>query len=563
MKLGLAQINPLVGDLFGNGEKILHYCLRTNKENGDIVITPELSLWGYPPKDLLLDKNRLKQQDIVLEKITKELHTKAPDLKVLIGVIETAPDNQLPFLYNSIVLINNGEWKVVARKQLLPTYDVFDEKRYFRPGDSTNTINIEINNQNWKIGLTICEDLWVEEQIQGQRTIGPDPLKQFERINIDILINLSASPFSRTKELMRHKIVAEAASRIKCPVVYLNQVGANDELIFDGASFVMNKHKEIIALLPKCQEHLEVWDTSHKRKEIQRKSSRDEEIFLALILGIKDYCNKCGFKSAVLGLSGGIDSAIVATLATAALGADQVHAILMPSPWSSKGSIVDAISLAERLGIRKKTIPINDLMKNFDTALKDTLGEFPKDLTAENLQSRIRGTLLMAIANQQNHLLLSTGNKSELAMGYCTLYGDMNGGLSVIGDLYKTSVFNLCNWLDSKDSRVCRSEVNLPSNIEIIGEEIRKKAPSAELRKDQLDSDSLPQYDLLDPILKDIMENRLDHDQLIKKGYEKSLIDKIKNSLKKSEFKRKQAPPLLKVSNQAFGSGWRLPIASK
>ena len=491
---------------------------------------------------------------------------KAPNIALLVGVIEQATDSQVPKLFNSLALIKNGVWEVVGRKQLLPTYDVFDEKRYFRPAKKTSIIKIETSQKSWSIGLTICEDLWVEEKIQGKRLKGNDPIRQLYGSKIDLLLNLSASPFSYTKESVRQKLAAKAAKQINCPVVYLNQVGGNDELIFDGSSFVVDNHGKIICSLPKYVEHLEIWDSSaipNNNQTFYSQTSPQERLFRALVLGVKDYIYKCGFNSTILGLSGGIDSSLVATIAVAALGSEKVSGILMPSPWSSIESVEDALELAKRLEIKTRTIPIKDLMQGFDITLTSVIEKKLKSLTSENLQARIRGTLLMAISNQEQHLLLSTGNKSELAMGYCTLYGDMNGGLSVIGDLYKTSVFELCEWLDSENSYNCRKSMGLVCTEELIGLKIRNKPPSAELRPGQLDSDSLPEYDLLDPILKDLIEERLNLPELLKKGYNNHLIERVQSLLKKAEFKRRQAPPLLKVSNQAFGSGWRIPIAAK
>ena len=564
MKIALAQLNPLIGDLVGNAKKIATKCREANHQGAGLILTPELSLWGYPPRDLLLNSSLLNQQDEVLKDLAIELATITPKLTLLIGIAEQASDSQLPRLFNSIVLIEKGSWKVIARKQLLPTYDVFDEKRYFRPAKSSSIFNFGSDDKFSKIGITICEDLWVEEEIQGQRIQGVDPIEQLKSKQLDLLINLSASPFSYSKDFLRKQLAAKAAKKLNCPVIYLNQVGANDELIFDGSSFVIKPNGTIVLSLPRCSESLRVWDPEDSSQfNSSPLVTSQEKLFRALVLGVKDYAYKCGFNTALIGLSGGIDSALVTTIASAALGANKISSILMPSPWSSTHSIEDAISLAQRLEIEAKTIPINHLMKSFDFALEKTLGEYPKDIAAENLQSRIRGTLLMAIANQQKHLLLSTGNKSELAVGYCTLYGDMNGGLSVIGDLYKTSVFELCNWIDSEEAYKCRKEMGLMEKGDLIGLSIRTKAPSAELRPNQVDSDSLPDYEKLDPILKALIEERLNSKDLVKKGYEMSLIQKIQTLLKNAEFKRRQAPPLLKVSNQAFGSGWRVPIAAK
>ena len=563
MRIALAQLNPLVGDIEGNSKRIFSACKKAYKQNTDLLITPELSLWGYPPRDLLLNPVLFKQQKKYLNELVKRILQETPQLNLLIGIAEPALDLQLPNLFNSIALINSGGWEVVARKQLLPSYDVFDEKRYFRPAKNTSILKLSIRDKILNIGLTICEDLWVEEEIQAQRIAGPDPLAELVGKEIDLLLNIAASPFSHSKGLIRKQLAAKAAKRLNCPVLYLNQVGGNDELVFDGASFVMNCQGELELGLPICKEYIDIWEAGVSRTSIPIKQETSEEmLFKVLILGLRDYANKCGFKGALIGLSGGIDSALVAVIASAALGKNNISAILMPSPWSSKSSVCDAKGLADRLCIKSKVIPIKPLMESYDLSLTTPLGKAPQGLTAENLQARIRGTLLMAIANEQNRLLLSTGNKSELAVGYCTLYGDMNGGLAVIGDLYKTSVFRMCRWLDSQSSYQCRESLGLPINGELIGKNILEKPPSAELRPNQLDSDSLPKYEILDPILKELIEKRSDLEDLIKKGFENDLIIEIKKLLKKSEFKRRQAPPSLKVSNQAFGSGWRIPIAS-
>ncbi len=563
MRLLLAQLNPLVGDLQGNANKILNACRKGNNLKADLVATPELSLWGYPPKDLLFNPTLLKAQNKILENLSKTLREEQLALALLVGIAETAVDNKLPNLFNAVALIEQTGWRVIARKQLLPSYDVFDEKRYFRAGDLPGVLDYQCHEKRWRIGITICEDLWVEEQLQGPQLRGPDPIEKLTTKCIDILINLSASPFSQSKEIIRKGLVAKAANRLHCPVVYLNQVGANDELIFDGGSFVVTNEEEVSLELPSYQEAISLWDssTTNSRHFSLLKDSR-EEIFKALILGVHDYSTKCGFSKALVGLSGGIDSALVAVIATAALGHQNVKGILMPSPWSSKGSVTDAYALAERLGITTRKIPIKNLMESFELRLVETLGEELNNIAAENLQARIRGTLLMALANQQGELLLSTGNKSELAVGYCTLYGDMNGGLSVIGDLYKTSVFDLCAWIDSKVSKDCREKIGLPANIELIGRNIRNKSPSAELRANQLDSDSLPDYADLDPILKALIEERLSPEELVKRGHNPTQVSRIHKMLRNAEFKRHQAPPLLKVSPQAFGSGWRKPIAA-
>ncbi len=566
MKLALAQLNPIIGDLSGNAEKIFEVCAEIKNEDVGLIITPELSLIGYPPKDLLFNPRLFEEENDALNKLSKRLKNLNHNLSVLIGIAEPTYDIEIPKLYNSVVILEKGTWRIVARKQLLPTYDVFDEKRYFRSADNSSILNLYYQEKIWKIGITICEDIWVEQNLQNEKIQGTDPIRSLENEKLDLLINLSASPFIESKSLLRQRIAAKAAIRLSCPVIYVNQIGGNDELIFDGSSFALNKKGELQQELPAFRESIGLYDISSLKQQpsISSKHPISQEIlFRALVLGVKDYARKCNFNSAIIGLSGGIDSALVATIAVAALGISKVHAILMPSPWSSAGSIQDATTLANRLGINHQKIPISDVMNSFNDVLSNSTWGIPTGITAENLQSRIRGTILMALANQKKHLLLSTGNKSELAVGYCTLYGDMNGGLSVIGDLYKTSVFDLCNWIDSESSLSCRNDFSLPQNGEIISSEIRNKPPSAELRPEQLDSDSLPDYSILDPILKGLIEQHLPTEVLIEQGFDKKIVHKIANLLKNAEFKRYQAPPLLKISNQAFGSGWKKPIASR
>lgn len=566
MRLALAQLNPVVGDLAGNTARILNACHQAHGMEAGLVLTPELSIWGYPPRDLLLLPARLKEQRRALDRLTRQLTLECPGLGVLVGLAEPSGDTQLPNLHNAIALVQDGQWRVVARKQLLPSYDVFDERRYFRPASAPAVLELPWQGRALRLGLTICEDLWVEEELLGQRLAGPDPVAALGGQALDLLVNLSASPFGQGKLALRQQLAAQAARRLHCPVVYVNQVGGNDELVFDGASFVVDGSGAVVARMPCCAEALQLWPvaTGKAAPAVPPLAPPQplEQLLLALVLGVRDYARKCGFQRALLGLSGGIDSALVAVIATAALGADQLLALLMPSPWSSEGSIHDAEALAQRLGLATHTVPISVLMGDFDTALTPALGQPPEGLTAENLQSRIRGTLLMAMANQQGRLLLSTGNKSELAVGYCTLYGDMNGGLAVIGDLYKSTVFQLCAWLDSPDSRPCRNALGLPAEGELIGAAIRLKPPSAELQPNQRDSDSLPDYALLDPVLKALVERRRSPEQLAAEGTDPQLAQRVMALLQRAEFKRRQAAPVLKVSSQAFGSGWRMPIAA-
>ena len=570
MRLALAQLNPLVGDLAGNGELILAACHQAAAQGADLVLTPELSLWGYPPRDLLLRPSLIAKQGVVLNQLAAALARELPQLAVLVGMAEPSGAAPLPNLFNAVALVEAGSWRVVARKRLLPTYDVFDEQRYFCAATGPSVLELERGGRRWRLGLTICEDLWVEEELQGHRLAGADPVAELLSSRVDLLLNLSASPFGQAKVALRQSLAARAAARLGCPVVYVNQVGGNDELVFDGASFVLaarggvDVDSKILCQLACSRVQVACWDgrgeascpsPSHLPEPL-------EQLFRALVLGVADYARKCGFQQALLGLSGGIDSALVAVIAAAALGGSRVRALLMPSPWSSAGSLRDARALAARLGLGSHTAAIAPLMASFDTTLTPVLGGPPGGLSAENLQSRIRGTLLMAVANQEGQLLLSTGNKSELAVGYCTLYGDMNGGLAVIGDLYKTQVFALCAWLDSASAGPCRRELGLPEEGELVGRAIREKPPSAELRPDQLDSDSLPDYAVLDPILKDYIEALRSPEELVASGTPAELAHRVMQLLRRAEFKRRQGPPLLKIGARAFGSGWRMPIAA-
>ena len=566
MRVALAQMNPLVGDLRGNGQRLLAACHQAAGQGADLVVAAELALWGYPARDLLLRPSLRLLQQQVLDQLAAELPA---GLSLLLGVSEQAPGEQQPNLFNAAALVDAGQWQVVARKRLLPSYDVFDERRYFRPDDQPCLLQLERGGRPWRLGLTICEDLWVDHSLHGQRLVGSDPIGDLQPLQPDLLINLSASPYAQGKGQQRRDLVAAAARRLGCSVVYVNQVGGNDELVFDGGSFVMDATGSITAQLPWAETALACWDADAQAAVTAGGLGtgfplppNDDLLLRTLVLGVRDYARKCGFRKALLGLSGGIDSALVAVIAAAALGPENVQGLLMPSPWSSGGSISDALALADRLGITTQTVPIAPLMASFDAALTPPLEGVPSGLTAENLQSRIRGTLLMAIANQQGQLLLSTGNKSELAVGYCTLYGDMNGGLAVIGDLYKTTVFRLCAWIDSAAAAGCRQHRGLPCTGELVGSAIRSKPPSAELRPDQRDSDSLPDYAVLDPLLKALIEELRSPEELIASGTDAALAQRVHQLLQRAEFKRRQAAPLLKVSNRAFGSGWRMPIAS-
>lgn len=562
MNIFIAQINPIVGDLRGNAAKILDNSIKAIDCDADLVLTPELSLWGYPPKDLLLKDDLIEQQSVILDELSKEIAKANYGLSVLVGIAEKIKDKFFPDLFNSIALIEKGKWSVIARKIILPTYEVFDEKRYFRSEKKVSVFEKKLNSKKWKMGITICEDLWVNQDIQGRGIHKMNPIFDLKGEKIDLLINLSASPFTFKKFENRLNISCSAAKFLNVPIFYVNQIGGNDELIFDGNSFILNKNGQIIKRLKSFKEDFFCWKFN---KNLENTNIRNhislESTFDALILGVKDYARKCGFNSALVGLSGGIDSALVSVIATAALGSKNIYSIAMPSKWNNKSSKQDAQELSQRLDINFKTIPINDLLNVFELEFVNYLNLKLEGIAYENIQSRIRGTLLMALANQNNHLLLSTGNKSELAVGYCTLYGDMNGGLSVIGDLYKTNVFKLCKWLDSNYSLKSRASYSLPIQGKLIGDKIYNKSPSAELGPNQLDTDSLPPYSELDVLLKSIIEEKQDINQLVDNGHRKDLIFRVFQLIKKAEFKRKQAPPILKLSSQSLGNDWRIPIA--
>ncbi len=562
MKIFLAQLNPIIGDLDHNAANILKILSNAHKGSANFVVTPELSLWGYPPKDLLYQKDLLDKQNKILDQISKKVANEYGNLAVAIGIAEEIKDGFFPNLYNSIALIENGEWNIIARKTILPTYEVFDEKRYFRSGEKVSILEKKFEDKLWKIGITICEDLWVNKNIDGRGQHKENPISDLKEKKIDILLNFSASPFTLNKINDRKKVSTFAAKKLNIPIVYINQIGGNDDLVFDGNSFILDKNGKVIQELKSCEEDYSGWDLNSNKKIKNKKYICEMElIFDALVLGLKDYAKKCSFKTALIGLSGGIDSALVTVIASAALGKHNIFSVFMPSKWSSKNSEIDAYALANRLKININSMSIERLFENFEDTFKRELNLDLKGITNENIQSRIRGTILMAIANQYSHLLLSTGNKSELAVGYCTLYGDMNGGLSLIGDLYKTNVFKLVKWIDSNESRFCREKYNLPINGSIIGEKILNKPPSAELGPDQLDTDSLPPYSKLDIILKKLIEEKKDIKQLKDEGIDNDLISKIISLIKRSEFKRKQAPPIIKLSSQSLGNDWRFPIA--
>lgn len=561
MKIAIAQLNPTIGDITNNAQQIITAAKNAANQNIRLLLTPELSLCGYPPRDLLLYPGFVELMSLEIKAIATQL---PKNIAVLIGTVETNPQatskGQKP-LYNSMVLIDAGEIKQVFHKRLLPTYDVFDEDRYFEPGYEANYFTLD----QTKIGVSICEDLWNDEQFWGKRSYEVNPIEELAQLGVDAIINLSASPYTVGKQKLREAMLHHAATSYQKPILYANQVGGNDDLVFDGNSVVFNSAGEIVSRGKSFETDLIIVEldelTFRSPLTSLESGSRspltplikggkiDQEIYQALVLGVKDYARKCGFTRAILGLSGGIDSALVAAVASEALGAENVLGVLMPSPYSSDHSISDALDLVANLGINSQKIEIEEAMTAYDTILDPMFAGTEFGIAEENIQSRIRGNLLMAIANKFGYLLLSTGNKSEMAVGYCTLYGDMNGGLAVIADLPKTRVFKLCSWLN-RDG-------------EVIPENIITKPPSAELKPDQKDSDSLPSYEILDDILDRIVCQHQSTAEIIAAGHDTDTVTRVMKLLTRAEFKRRQAPPGIKITDRAFGTGWRMPIASK
>lgn len=544
MKIALLQLNLTVGDIDGNGDRVIEYVKSIKETDIGLCITSELALLGYPPRDLLLNNTFIKKAWEKLRHMAIMLKNTAP---LLVGIAEPNLTNGGRPLYNTAVLLQHGEVKACFRKTLLPTYDVFDEDRYFEQSVENQILNLN----GLKIGVTICEDIWNDKDFWPVRRYSEDPIKGFISKGIDCIINLSASPFTVGKQRIRESMIADIGRKYKTSILYVNQVGGNDDLIFDGRSCAFNSDGKIIARGKAFSEDIVIVDLSAACGNIAEDDfTHEAEIWNALVLGTRDYINKCGFKKALVGLSGGIDSGITAAIAAEAVGRDNVLGILMPSPYSSKGSIEDSLELSKRLGIKTLTLPINNIMDAFGNTLKEPFKSYTQDTTEENIQSRIRGNLLMAVSNKYGALLLTTGNKSELAVGYCTIYGDMSGGLAVIADVPKTMVYRLANWVN-----------RVKGNI--IPQPIINKAPSAELRPNQTDQDSLPPYEILDEILYRHIELHKSSEEIVADGFEKKTVEKILGLVEKAEFKRKQAAPGLKITDRAFGTGWRMPIACK
>ena len=555
MKIAIAQINPTVGDLSGNAKRILEAAHKAVEQDADLLLTPELSLCGYPPRDLLMRPSFIEQMQRQIEDLAAAMPL---SLTALVGLAQdntqAASAGEKP-IFNSMALLKNGQVKEIFHKRLLPTYDVFDEDRYFESGTQANSFVLTTESGSVHIGVTICEDLWNNETFWGKRAYPINPTQELVAKGVDLVVNLSASPYICGKQTLRERMIAHEAKEHQRAIVYVNQVGGNDDLIFDGQSVAVSRQGKLVSRSAAFETDLQIVAFDMLTRDLEPadvaplQPSEDAEIWAALVLGVKDYARKCGFSKAVIGLSGGVDSALVSAIAAVALGPKNVLGILMPSPYSSDHSISDAEALAKNIGIETRKLSISPLMGDYDTVLSALFKGTEEGVAEENLQSRIRGNLLMAISNKFGHLLLSTGNKSEMAVGYCTLYGDMNGGLAVIADVPKTRVYSLCRWLNREK--------------EVIPENIITKPPSAELKPDQVDQDSLPDYDTLDDILERLVQKQQSAAEIVTAGHDAAVVEKVVRLMTRAEFKRRQAPPVLKVTDRAFGMGWRMPIASR
>ncbi len=543
MKIALAQINTTVGDFEGNVAKILEYARMAVDRKADLVVFPEMAVCGYPPRDLVERPDFIERSESELSRLSRLL----PDIHALIGYVRASRVQTGKAVSNAAALVYRGNLLLDYVKILLPFYDVFDESRYFEPGNSVGIIDL----QGVRIGITICEDIWNDKNFWRKRLYPRDPVEEITQDGAKVLLNIASSPYSTEKIQLRHDMLRTIAVEHRIPVAYVNHVGGNDQLILDGSSMAFGAGGSLIARAKSFEEDLVVFDTAGTRADIhEAPSSEIDAVYRALLLGTRDYMRKCGFKQAIVGLSGGIDSSVVATLAADALGPENVHAIAMPGPYSSGGSLSDAAELAKRLGVDFRTIPISSIYDGYLQTLESSFQGRAVDVTEENIQARIRGNILMALSNKLGAMVLSTGNKSELAVGYCTLYGDMAGGLSVIADLPKTMVYTLARYLNRQTERIPRSSIEKP--------------PSAELRAGQTDQDTLPPYETLDVILKSIIEERLCAKDIAKKyRIDLALVEDVMRRVTRAEYKRQQAAPALKVTAKAFGMGRRYPIAQK
>jgi len=543
VKIALGQINPTVGDFSGNANKMIDFARRAKAVGAGLILFPELAVCGYPPRDLVERPTFVSKNRESVERIAAE--TKG--ISVICGLVTPALAETGKSVMNSAVLLQDGKQAFLQSKMLLPTYDVFDEMRNFAPSRHQELFDFCGN----RMALTICEDAWNDKHFWNKRLYGFDPVDALVRAGGNFVLNISASPFWLRKRELRRDMLATIARTDKVPVVMVNQVGGNDSLLFDGSSLVLDREGKVIAQGKSFEEDIVYFDSVTLEGEMHEQVEGDDaSAYWALVLGTRDYVRKCGFGKVIIGLSGGIDSALTAAIAADAVGAENVIGVGMPGPYSSPGSIEDARALAKNLGIRFELLPIGDICKSAQATLHDVFRGMPEDVTEENIQARSRGLLLMAMSNKLNAIVLSTGNKSEIAVGYCTLYGDMVGGLAVISDVPKTMVYRISRYVNSLRP--------------VIPEATLEKPPSAELRPDQKDSDTLPPYDVLDAILEDYVEELHSAEQIAKeRGFELGLIRRVLRMVDRAEYKRQQAAPGIKISEKAFGYGRRFPIAAK
>lgn len=539
MKIALIQLNPTIGAFQSNAEKILAWVNKAALAGAELAVLPELSLSGYPPQDYLEHEAFLARQELALEWLTSQL-----PITTLLGAISKSTLGHGKPLHNSGLLLDQGQLIFTSHKKLLPTYDVFDERRYFQPGQGEQACHF----RGLGLGITICEDIFNDQDAFPEQLYNFDPVANlYEDNEIDLLINIAASPFSLGKIKRRQRDFATIARKYGKPLIYCNQVGGQDSILFDGSSMMLDGQGQLCGLASSFNEDMLLLDMDKPRPQRPDPSTNDEQVLAALVMGCRDYVQKCGFKQVVVGLSGGIDSALTCAIACAALGAENVRGVGLPSPYSSPGSIADAQELANNLGINFDLLPINDIFTSVNSTLAPIFTDLTVDVTEQNIQARIRGLLLMALANKFNCLLLTTGNKSELAVGYCTLYGDMNGALAVISDVPKTLVYRLSKLVNQEKEIIPANTINKP--------------PSAELAPDQLDQDDLPPYEILDDILTAYLEEHLAIADICRRGHDQTLVHDIIRRVKINEYKRKQAAMGLKVTSKAFGSGRRFPTA--
>ena len=541
MKIYIGQLNPTVGALSSNAELITSAYERGVKAGADLVMVTELAVTGYPPRDLL-DREVFVNRAL---EIRDALAKRTGKTALLFGCVTRNESWCGKPLHNTAVLAQNGKVIFQQHKVLLPTYDVFDELRYFEPAKAVQLVEIA----GRRAAISICEDFWFNDEVLGTKLYCDNPVDQLARQGTEIFLNISASPFNSGKRKSRYELFSDIAKRYGMPLVYVNQVGGNDELLFDGSSIVINAQGETIFCAPAFEEYHGLVPLEAPACESVLALEEPEEIARGLVLGLRDYIRKCGFTDVVIGLSGGIDSAVTAAISVEALGKEHVTGIAMPSQFSSKGSLDDACALARNLGIAMHVVPIEPVYKEYEESLTKLFHDNKFDITNENVQARIRGNILMAWSNRTGAMVVSAGNKSEMAVGYCTLYGDMAGGLALLGDVYKTTVYRVAEWINREREVIPRSSITKP--------------PSAELRPNQTDQDSLPPYEVLDGILRLYIEDWCEVDEIAARGYDRALVERILRIVDTNEFKRRQAAPTIRVSSKAFGSGRQMPIAQR